>query len=116
MLLPLMAASCLISLASARALHKVQAIDDARSVHAPLGTVAGDGLTAVERVRGLFPDFAAMLAAGEDAAMAQRLRRAETIGRPIGDEAFLSALEKASGRTLAPAKRGPKSKISGVAP
>ena len=86
------------------------------SVPAPLGTVAGDGLTAVERVRGLFPDFAAMLAAGEDAAMAQRLRSAETIGRPIGGEAFLGALEKASGRTLAPAKRGPKPKISGVSP
>jgi len=86
------------------------------NVHAQLGTVAGDGLTAVERVRGLFPDFAAMLAAGEDAAMAQRLRRAETIGRPIGDEAFLGAREKASSRALAPAKRSPKPKISGVAP
>jgi len=80
------------------------------SVHAHLGTVAGDGLTTTEAVHGRFPDFAAMLAAGEDAEMSQRLRRAETIGRPIGDAAFLQRLEKASGRTLAPGKRGPKPK------
>jgi len=38
------------------------------------------------------------------------LRRAETIGRPIGDAKWLKALEKRTGRSLAPAKRGRKSK------
>ena len=36
------------------------------------------------------------------------LRRAETIGRPIGDPAWLAALEARTGRTLAPGRRGPK--------
>ena len=34
----------------------------------------------------------------------------ETIGRPRGSDAFLSALEKQTGRTLIPEKRGPKPK------
>ncbi len=45
----------------------------------------------------------------EDTAYAA-LRRAETIGRPIGDAVWLKALEKRTGRSLAPAKRGRKSK------
>ena len=36
------------------------------------------------------------------------LRRAETIGRPIGDPDWLEALEARTGRTLAPGRRGPK--------
>ncbi len=36
------------------------------------------------------------------------LRRAETIGRPIGDPDWLAALEARTGRPLAPARRGPK--------
>jgi len=78
--------------------------------------VESDGLTATGAVLARFPRFAEMLAGGEDAEMSERLRRAETIGRPIGDDAFLSELEKASGRTLAPGKRGPKPKLSGVSP
>jgi len=42
--------------------------------------------------------------------VSQRLRPTETIGRPIDDAAFFPRLEKASGRTLAPGKRGPKPK------
>jgi putative transposase len=38
----------------------------------------------------------------------ERLRAAESIGRPLGGKAFLARLEKLSGRTLRPAKRGPK--------
>ena len=37
-----------------------------------------------------------------------RLRRAETIGRPLGGEAFIAELERLTHRTLKPAKRGPK--------
>ncbi len=34
------------------------------------------------------------------------LRRAETIGRPIGDPHWIEGLEERTGRSLAPAKRG----------
>jgi putative transposase len=47
------------------------------------------------------PDFAALLAAAEDEEMTARLRRAESIGRPIGSSAFLEALEKDYDRRLA---------------
>ena len=40
--------------------------------------------------------------------MLGRLRRAETIGRPLGDEGFIRTLETATGRSLRPGKRGPK--------
>ena len=78
------------------------------SVHAQLGRVAGDGLTATAPVAERYPDFAALLAAGEDEIVSERLRRAETIGRPLGGDAFLSGLEETSGRAFKPAKRGPK--------
>jgi putative transposase len=76
------------------------------SVHVHLGRAADDGLTTEEPVRLRCPDFAHLLAAGEDAEMAARLRKAETIGRPIGSKAFLEQLEKGCGRSLAPRKRG----------
>lgn len=78
------------------------------SVHAQLGLVDDDGLTATAPVRARFPDFAALLAAGEDLAASERLRRAEAIGRPVGSPAFIAECERELGRTLAPAKRGPK--------
>jgi putative transposase len=74
------------------------------SVHSHLG--AEDGITTTAPVRSRYPDFAAVLAAGEDDEMSMRLRRAESVGRPIGDERFLAQLERASGRTFRPAKRG----------
>jgi REP-associated tyrosine transposase len=63
-----------------------------------------------------FPDFAALLEAGEEEAAMRRLRRAETIGRPIGGEDFVTTLEALSARRLAPAKRGPKPKKSALSP
>lgn len=79
------------------------------SVHAQLGRV-GDGVTDTAPVRERYPDFAEILRSGEDEAMSHRLRRAETIGRPLGDAEFLTSLERRTGRMLAPAKRGPKPK------
>ncbi len=38
------------------------------------------------------------------------LRAAETIGRPLGDEAFLDKIAALTGRDARPAKRGPKKK------
>jgi len=77
------------------------------SVHAHLGGEP-DGLTCIPPVRERIPDFAGLLDGAEDAAMVERLRRAETIGRPIGAEGFLDSLEAATGRTLKPARRGRK--------
>ena len=44
------------------------------------------------------------------------LRRAETIGRPVGGEAWLKTLEDRTGRMLRPAKRGPKKGIGKLSP
>ncbi|MCK6454394.1 MAG: transposase [Alphaproteobacteria bacterium] len=80
------------------------------SVHVHLGRTADDGVTARAAVLERFPDFAGLIAAGEDEAMSDRLRRAECIGRPVGDERFLARIERRTGRTLKPGKRGPKPK------
>src|SRR5438046_3174925 len=47
------------------------------SVHAHLGR-NDDGITCTDRVRSRYPDFAALLAAGEEEGMIARLRKAET--------------------------------------
>lgn len=73
-----------------------------------LGRVEDDNLTKAAPIKDRFPDFTALLASGEDEERTARLRKAETIGRPIGGAAFLDALEAASGRSLRPAKRGPR--------
>lgn len=49
-------------------------------------------------------------ARGDDDIDYAPLRRAETIGRPVGDPKWLKKLEAKTGRTLAPQKRGPKPK------
>ena len=56
-------------------------------------------------------DFAQFLGEpfDEDAAYAP-LRRAETIGRPVGDTDWLKRLEKQTGRVLMAQKRGRKPK------
>ena len=76
------------------------------SVHAHLGR--SDGLTAREPVLKRYPHFAALIKSGEDEALSQRLRQAESVGRPLGTENFIARLERKSGRVFAPAKRGPK--------
>jgi putative transposase len=72
------------------------------SVHAHLGR-GDDGITCTDPVRSRYPDFAALLAAGEEEEVITRLRKAETIGRPVGETAFLERLERDTGRVL---KRG----------
>jgi putative transposase len=76
------------------------------SVHAHLGR--DDGVTRTAPVLDRYPDFAALIAAGEDEGMSHRLRRAESVGRPIGDRPFLKSLEEQSGRSFSPARRGPR--------
>lgn len=53
-------------------------------------------------------DFAAFLGSAEDQQATRALRVAETTGRPVGNADWISALEARTGRSLAPAKRGPK--------
>ena len=75
------------------------------SVHAHLAG-RSEGLTAVAPALSRFPNFADLLDLGPDEAAFERLRRAESIGRPLGAEAFVAQLEAATSRVLRPAKRG----------
>jgi putative transposase len=67
-----------------------------------------DGLTARDPVLERFSPFRDFLDEPEDADAVARLRAAESIGRPVGDRAFLARLERRAKRTLQPRKRGPK--------
>jgi putative transposase len=67
-----------------------------------------DGLTALAPIDDRFPKFAALLASEPEANLFDRLRAAESIGRPLGNDRFLSRIERRTGRVLKPAKRGPK--------
>ena len=54
-------------------------------------------------------DFGAFLDEAFDEALTYApLRKAESIGRPVGAKDWLAAMEARTGRTLAPQKRGPK--------
>ena len=60
---------------------------------------------ALERVG----DFAAFIGAEFDEAMSYAaLRKAESVGRPIGSTQWLADMEAKTGLTLTPQKRGPK--------
>ena len=67
-----------------------------------------DGITAREPVISRYPDCAALLASGEDEEQVTRLRRAEQVGRPIGDAGFLNRLEGELGQSLKPRRPDPK--------
>ena len=69
-----------------------------------------DGVTLLRPVLNRFPRFADLLEGAELDALAAPLRRAETIGRPLGDETFMARLESALQRNLRARRRGPKPK------
>jgi putative transposase len=74
-----------------------------------------DALVSVAPALDRIDDFAGFLAEDVDEAVAYlALRKAETIGRPIGDAAWIEALEARTGRTLAPGRRGPAPKARGL--
>ena len=77
------------------------------SACAQLG-IGDDGLTEIGALRERDPDFAALLAGAEDAEATMRLRRAESVGRPIGSAQFLDQLERRYARTLRREKPGPR--------
>jgi len=68
-----------------------------------------DGVTALKPIRDRFPSFAELLASEPEADLFDRLRTAESIGRPLGDDRFFTRLQRLTGRVLKPGKRGPKS-------
>jgi putative transposase len=66
-----------------------------------------DVAPALERVG----DFAAFLGEPFDEALTYAaLRKAESVGRPVGSKEWLADMEARTGLTLAPGKRGPKPK------
>jgi len=77
------------------------------SVHAQL-PAREDGVMTLAPVLGRCPDFAELVATGPDETTFERLRRAESIGRPLGDDRFIARLEALTRRALKPGKRGPK--------
>ena len=77
------------------------------SARAHLG-LGDDAVTDLAPARQRFSRFADLLEGEEDAAATSRLRKGESVGRPIGSESFLAALEAQTHRRLRPLKRGPK--------
>jgi len=71
-----------------------------------------DGVTARAPVHRRFPRFAELLALKPDIDLYARLRAAESIGRPLGDDRFLARIERLTGLSLKPRKRGPKPPVS----
>jgi putative transposase len=69
-----------------------------------------DGVTLRAPLMSRFPDMRGLLenAHVEDTAAFNRLRKAETIGRPLGSTEFLQSLTERFGRTFTPAKPGPR--------
>jgi putative transposase len=72
-----------------------------------------DGLTDTRDMLQKFPAITSLLADDPAREMSEELlRRAETIGRPLGSVAFLEKLERKLDRTLKAGKRGPKGKAA----
>jgi putative transposase len=67
-----------------------------------------DGLTALAPIKDRFPRFADLLDSEPQTELFERLRAAENIGRPLGNDRFLARLERTTGRSLKAGKRGPK--------
>jgi len=67
-----------------------------------------DGLVRVAPILERVPDFADLIATDVDQTIADRLERAQTVGRPLGSPEWIAALEARLDRPLAPRKRGPK--------
>lgn len=78
------------------------------SVHALLDPDHGNGITDTAPVLDHIESFSALLRSGEDEALSLALRRTESIGRPLGDDAFMSRAAASAGRDLRSRKRGPK--------
>ena len=104
----LVAAYRTVNLNPVRARLVTRAVDWPWSSARALLGLAGDGLTDLAPAPQRFSRFADLLGADEDAEATARLRKGETVGRPVGSDAFLAELETTTrGHAL---KRGPKPK------
>ena len=103
----LMAAIPYIALNPVRA-KLVQRAEDWKysSVHALLDPAKGDGVTSTAPVLERVGNFGGLLRTGEDELLSVALRKAESIGRPLGDGAFMQWVEEKSGRDAMPGRRG----------
>jgi len=80
------------------------------SIHAHLSGT-DDGIATLAPLHGLIPNLAGQLdGAVDDSDAHDRLRRAESIGRPLGSPEFLKKIELMLGRQVTARKRGPKPK------
>jgi putative transposase len=77
------------------------------SVHTHLAA-AEDGITALAPVLERYSRFADRIENGPDPDAFAHLRRAESIGRPLGDDRFINRLEALTRRSLRPRKPGPE--------
>jgi len=77
------------------------------SARALLG-LGEDGLTDLTPAGQRFSRFGDLLEAEEDEEATSRLRKGETVGRPVGSDRFLAELESKTGRVFRALKRGPK--------
>jgi putative transposase len=71
-----------------------------------------DGLTETKAMLRRFPDMGVLLKSQASSFDELTVRDNETIGRPMGNDKFLSTLERKTKRALRPEKRGPKPKRS----
>lgn len=74
-----------------------------------------DGVVTVKPLLDRIDDFAGLREAAEDEAAIRAIRLSRTTGRPAGAEDWIKALERDTGRTLAPARRGPKPRAAAEA-
>ena len=77
-----------------------------------------DGIVVVAPALDRVGDFAAFLSEDFDEAMTYAaLRKAESVGRPVGSKEWLAEMEALTGVVLAPGKRGtkPKGDVPGLA-
>ena len=72
--------------------------------------VRHDDLIARNAMRAWVSDWPAYLAERQDEVIRDTLRRHQRSGRPLGSTQFVDDLERLTGRTLRPAKRGRKRK------
>jgi len=77
-----------------------------------------DGVTNLQPMRDRLPSSSGLFDLIEtDVAAFDALRKAESIGRPVGDEAFLDLIAREIGKAVQPGKRSPREKkISALSP
>lgn len=82
------------------------------SIHAYEKPRKSDGVTDREAIAPYLKQAKAIIRKGEEDPYFDALRRAESIGRPVGDRSFMKKAERKTGRTLMPQKRGPKPAVN----